>query len=103
MLSLFSLRSSEYISIPVFSTQTGINENKIQKTLEFLESIKDDYGNSIINKINYTNKNGNKDILYKILIDKCFLFLMIFILANELLEPTSLFDNSVFLNNSSIV
>lgn len=103
LLSLFSLRSSEYISIPVFSTQTRINENKIQKTLEFLESIKDDYGNSIINKINYTNKNGNKDILYKILIDKCFLFLMIFILANELLEPTSLFDNSVFLNNSSIV
>lgn len=100
LLSLFSLESSEYISVPVFSEQIKITEDKIQKALNFLESIKDEYGNSIIYKINCTNKNGKKDFLYKLILDKSFLFFMIFMLANELLEPTSLFDNSVFLNHS---
>lgn len=100
LISLFSLGSTEYISIPVFSTQTGIDEYKISNALNFLESLKDDYGNSIIDKINFTNKNGSKDKLYKIHAEKAFLFIMIFIIANELIEPTSFFDNSVILSDS---
>ncbi len=98
LVALFSLENSEYISVPVFSAQTGMEESKILKALNFLESIKDDYGNTIIYKINFTNKKGGRETLYKILTDKAFLFIMIFVLVNELTEPTSLFDNSVFLN-----
>lgn len=102
LVALFSVENSEYISVPVFSRQTGIEERKIRNALSFLESIKDDYGNSIIYKINFKNENDKKDSLYKILTDKAFLFIMIFVLVNELIEPTALFDNSVFQNSGAI-
>ena len=102
LISLLSLKSPEYISISPFSKEIEVDEKKTSTAINFLQSIKDDYGVSIISKAIYTDKTGKKETLFKIQLDKSFLFLMIFVLANELLEPTTLFDNSVFLPTSSI-